>query len=112
MEANRSFYSEVDWALDISSAEFTFGPDLHYVPGHLVRRDPSTQALVWRQRLAEQPVASLPWGNSSLRVAVEWFLEAECYDSAVLVAATKTKGFADDLAAIAMLRKRGLADPE
>jgi len=110
--ANRSFYADVDWALDISKAEFTSGPDFHYVPGHLVRRNPETQALVWRDKLVKQPIPSLPWGNSSLRVALEWFLESEAYDSAVLAAGLKTKHLAEDLAAIAMLRERGLADAD
>jgi hypothetical protein len=44
----RSFYADVDWALDISQAILaTF--ELEGVPADLVRRDPETQAIVRRE---------------------------------------------------------------
>jgi hypothetical protein len=56
-KANDEFYLDVDWALDISRAEFTSG-EVEGIPVHLVRRDRSTQIVVrfsairtgrWRQ---------------------------------------------------------------
>lgn len=48
--SNREFYREVDWALDISDAQFSEA-DLRGVPGHLIRRDPESQFLVKRKNL-------------------------------------------------------------
>jgi hypothetical protein len=39
------YYSRVDWALDISKADFEEA-DLYYVPGNLARRDEETQVLL------------------------------------------------------------------
>jgi len=107
--AHLEFYRNVDWALDISRADFTFGPDLHYVPGQLIRRDEETQALVERDALQNALWQSLPWGGSALRVAVDWFLQDGPYQSTVLVAGRKTKSFRQDLDALEMLRREGLA---
>lgn len=109
LTAQAQSYRDVDWALDISKAEFTFGPDLHYVPGDLVRRDEETQALLRRTAVQDVPLPTLPWGDSGLRIAADWFLEDGPYDSVVLVAARKSRTFRDDLAALEMLRREGLA---
>jgi hypothetical protein len=110
-EANQRYYESTDWALDISSAEFTFAPDLHFIPGSLIRRDPGSQALVSRANLSGADLATLPWGHSSLRVAVDWFLQNGPYEDVVLAAGKKSRGYSDDVAAIKMLRERGLAAP-
>jgi hypothetical protein len=109
IDGNRDYYAGVDWALDISRAQFVSAPDLHYVPGHLVRRDEETQALASRSILQDAPWQSLPWGKSALRIAVEWFLDHGPYDSVVIAAARKSKYFREDLAALKMLRSEGLA---
>jgi hypothetical protein len=108
--ANERFYSTVDWALDISGAQFTFGPDLQYVPGHLIRRDAETQVLVRRRVVENVAWRDLPWGRSALGLALQWFLEKGPYDSAVLVAGRKTTSFRRDMTALEMLRKEGLAE--
>ncbi|GMU67655.1 MAG: hypothetical protein AMXMBFR36_39290 [Acidobacteriota bacterium] len=111
LAANQDFYQSVDWALDIQDADFTFGPDLHFVPGALVKRHSETQALVRRSKLTSVSLGDLPWGKSSLSLAVQWFLQDSPYEDTVLVAAKKSRGFADDLAAIRMLRENGIAEP-
>ncbi len=109
--ANRAFYAHTDWALDISEARFTSGPDLHFIPGALVRIDPASQALVSRRALSGISLPGLPWAGSALRVALEWFLADSPYEDVVLVAAKGTTYFQRDLAAINMLREKGIAEP-
>jgi len=46
----QEFYRQAEWALDISEAELS-DSDLSYIPGHLIRRDPSRQVLVSRAAL-------------------------------------------------------------
>jgi len=110
-EANRSFYSNVEWAVDIRDAEFSSGPDLHFIPGSLVLRDPESQALVRRDRLNGVRISELNWGKSALGVAISWFLEDGPYEDTVLVAAKRSRNFSEDVAAIQMLRSEGLAEP-
>ncbi|MCM2316160.1 MAG: hypothetical protein NDJ92_13520 [Thermoanaerobaculia bacterium] len=110
LAGQRRFYAGIDWALDIREASFTFGPDLQFVPGRLVRFDPSTQALVHRAAFAGVDPSSLPWEKSALEIGIQWFLEDGPYEECVIVAPKKSKAFKRDLAAIEMLRARGLAD--
>ena len=47
------YYQDVDWALDISEAEFE-SVDLYFVPGDLIKRDPETQYLLRRKQLCRR----------------------------------------------------------
>ena len=49
-KANAEYYSTVDWALDISQAEFD-DFDCRGVPSRLVRRNPETQMMLTRERV-------------------------------------------------------------
>lgn len=107
--ANRTYYQSVDWALDIREAEFQGSIDIHSVPGRLIRRDPETQVLVRRDTLSQINWQELPWGKSAFDIAFEWFLNDGLYDDVVLVASKRSKGFKDEMKAIEMLRKEGVA---
>ena len=52
-QARETFYRSIDWALDISEARFK-GFDATGIPARLVRRDPETQAVVTRERVAAE----------------------------------------------------------
>lgn len=60
-EANREFYRNVDWALDITEAKFV-GVNLRGVPGELIRRDHETQFLVKRDWLLSGQWRSVDFG--------------------------------------------------
>ncbi|MET9801464.1 hypothetical protein [Streptomyces sp. NPDC006368] len=104
-----AFYADVDaetdWALDISEAEFE-DASLYYVPGHLVRRDPETQFLLHRERLAGVDVRALP---DFAKIAVRRF-ESTPFDSIVAVAPRRADFFAEALADFELLRELGVAD--
>jgi uncharacterized protein YjbI with pentapeptide repeats len=99
------FYQDVDWALDISEAEFTEA-NLYYVPGDLVKRDPETQYLLRRDSFTGIPLDGLP---VRARIAVDRF-ESTPFDSIVAVAPTRSKDFAKVKEALDELRARGLAE--
>jgi hypothetical protein len=99
----REFYAGVDWALDITEAEFD-GADLYYVPGDLVRRDPETQFLL-RRPAPDADVSGLP---VYAEIAVRRF-ESTPFDTLVAVAPKKSKKFPEILAHYQELRDRGLA---
>jgi hypothetical protein len=98
-------YAEVDWALDISAAEFT-GADLYYLPGHLIRRDEETQFLLHRERLHDVDLDSLP---TFARIAVSRF-DAVPFASIVAIAARRGTHFREQLSAFQELRRRGIAE--
>ena len=107
-QANAAFYADVDWALDISEANFT-SVEMSWcdIPARLIRRDPETQVVVTRES-----VAAGDWratcGDSPLWVGVERFLAAGLPDT-VLVAARRSKRFPTDKAAIDRLCAEGMA---
>ncbi|BCY05663.1 pentapeptide repeat-containing protein [Actinoplanes sp. L3-i22] len=98
-------YADVDWALDITAAEFT-SAQLQYVPGELVRRDPETQFLLRRAVVGAVPRAELPTFAS---FEVSRF-ETTPLDCIVAVAPKRSKDFAAILAQLTGLRDQGLAE--
>ncbi|WKX09795.1 hypothetical protein [Streptomyces sp. NL15-2K] len=104
-----AFYSDadpdVDWALDISEAEFE-EVDLYYVPGHLVRRNPETQFLLHRDRLSRVDLGSL---STFAKIAVDRF-EVTPFDSIVAVTPRRSSYFTEALAGYQELRDLGVAD--
>ncbi|MCP2163319.1 hypothetical protein LX83_000159 [Goodfellowiella coeruleoviolacea] len=98
-------YESIDWALDVSGAEFT-DVSLDYVPGDLVRRDPETQFLLHRQRLADLDHRALP-------IDADIYLsrfEHSPFDSMVAVAPKRSRHFRDLLRILERLRELGLAE--
>ncbi|MFI6738968.1 hypothetical protein ACIBI9_39105 [Nonomuraea sp. NPDC050451] len=98
-------YQEVDWALDVSGAEF-LDVDLRHVPGHLVRRDPETQFLLRKEALD---------GLNPERFGVHarGFLAAlaeSLFDSMVAVAPKRAALFSNIFEDLEELRKLGLAE--
>jgi hypothetical protein len=72
--SREAYYQSIDWALDISEARFK-GFDAAGIPAHLYRRDPESQAVVTRERVAAengQRIAQadgnpwLPWIRGAL----------------------------------------------
>lgn len=108
VKANARYYAEVDWALDISEAEFT-GVEMYRsgIPATLVRRDPETQVVVTRDSVTNGDWRAACDG-SSVWVAIERFLSSGFQD-AVLIAEKRAKHLAEDLAAFRRLRDIGVA---
>jgi hypothetical protein len=98
------YYKDVDWALDISAAEFS-DADFYMVPGDLVRRDPETQFLL-RRDVVTPDMDSMPLGP---RIAASRF-ESSPFDSIVAVVSRRSKNFARDLEEFERVRKAGLAE--
>jgi hypothetical protein len=106
--ANASFYQRVDWALDISQAEFK---DLvvRGVPARLIRRDPETQVVVSRDVLLDRPWRELPFANRVTAVSLGIFLD-QGHADLVYVAGKRDRRFRQTLQDIELLRKEGLAN--
>lgn len=113
-EANSAYYSTVDWALDISRAEFV-DCDIRGIPSRLIRRDPETQAVVTRERAVEGRWRELDLSKTHWDTAIDFLLKesgAEHDPDTVLVAPKRSPKFRDLLDGIKLLRREGIAEPD
>lgn len=108
--ANAEHYSKVEWALDISGAEFK-ECDIRGVPSHLIRRDPETQIVVTREKAALRDWESLPLKDALWRSWLQHFLLRE-ESSVVLVAPKLHKKFRLYLDDLRLLQEAGVAEPD
>jgi len=111
-QANKEFYRDVDWALDISEGEFA-ELDIRSVPSDLIRRDPETQVIV---RLEKAKAMQDVWRNLDLAgtpwaIAIDNMLMWGLKDT-VLVAAKRRKAFPLWLAGLRRLQEAGVAEPD
>jgi hypothetical protein len=108
--ANAEYYRHVDWALDISQGEYS-ELDIRSVPGHLIRRNPETQAVIKRKRLVDSDWRKLPFHTGVTQVIFDLFLNRGDPD-VTYVAGQRSKKFRDMVADIELLRKEGIAEPD
>jgi hypothetical protein len=101
---NQEFYKAVDWALDISEADF---PSLRpsSIPGELIRRDRNTQILVSKGKLLQIGWKSLPL-PASTRIGVEACLRSR-YEHYVICAGRRSSRFDEELSGLDILRHAG-----
>jgi hypothetical protein len=106
-EANARYYESVDWALDVTEAQFG-SLSVRGVPARLIRRDPQNSVVITRQAALDGAWKSLPWRRGVYEISISWFLE-DGYDDLVLFACTKSRRFKDDLADLELLKDAGVA---
>lgn len=105
--ANAEYYESVDWALDITEAEFgSFS--VSGIPSRLIRRDPATTAVVTRQSAMEGRWRGLSWSRAIFPIVIGWLLD-DGYEDVVLVACKRSRRYKDDLQDLQMLRDSGIA---
>jgi hypothetical protein len=109
-KANADYYATVDWALDISEAEFK-DFDCRCVPSRLIRRDPETQVVVTREKAMEGHWQELDLERTHWKVAIEFMLDQGGAD-VVLAAPKRSRRFKDLLAGLKLLREAGVAEPD
>lgn len=107
-EANAAYYKNVDWALDISQAEFQ-ECSIRGVPARLIRRDPETQAVVTRQKALEGRWRELDLEKTWWHISIQFMLERGDPD-VVLVAPKRHRQFKDLLEGVKLLRQAGVAE--
>ncbi len=106
--ANKKYYENVDWALDISQAEFR-ECDIRGLPVNLVRRDPETQVIVTRKKAIEGAWQEIYLDDTHWREAIEFFLERED-PATILVAPKRANNFRNLLEGLNRLRDAGVAE--
>ena len=108
-EANEAYYATVDWALDVSEAEFE-EIDIRGIPARLVRRDPETQVVVTRERALAGRWRELDLSKTDWAGWIDLFLK-DAYLDLVLVAPKRDPRYRDLLEGLKMLRDAGVAEP-
>jgi hypothetical protein len=99
------YYRDIDWALDISAAEFS-DADFYFVPGDRIIRDPDTQYLLRRERIRSVELGALP---PFAQIFAGRF-EVTPFDTIVAIAPTRSKDFPVLRAELEKLREAGLAE--
>ncbi len=112
LAANRRFYADVDWALDISAARFTSVSVVRSdIPARLIRRDPETQVVISRRAMLEADLPRLLGEVATIGMGIDRFLETG-FDDTVLVAPRRGPRFAQQMGIIDRLRVEGLVEPD
>ena len=109
-EANAAYYANVEWALDISQAEFQ-DADIRGIPARLVRRDPETQAIVTRQKALEGSWKTLDLSKTWWATSIHFLLNRPNDPDVILVAPKRHRKFKVLLDGLKMLRDAGVAEP-
>ncbi len=109
-EANATYYSKVDWALDISEAKL-LECDIRRVPANLIRRDPETQVVIKREKALLGEWKKLDLSRTYWSGWIDFFLRSGDPDL-VLVAPKRNPKFQDLLDGLKMLRDAGVAEPD
>lgn len=112
-QANAEYYSKVDWALDISEAEFD-DFDCRGVPARLVRRNPETQMMLTRERVLANKDA-IGAGGDYWQGLINSFLTQDAYYShtdAVFIVPRQGVDRRSLIAGIDALRIAGVAEPD
>jgi len=108
--ANSEYYEDVDWALDISEASFK-DCDIRAIPARLIRRDPSTQVVLTREKAMQGKWRELDLSGTFWPTAIELFLESG-YKDELLVAPKKARNFRQLLEGLNKLRDAGVVEPD
>jgi len=107
-DANAQYYTNIDWALDISCGEFR-ELDIRGIPAHLIRRDAETQFVVRRESLSRNDWQNLPLNETLWLTTLHYFLQDGDPD-VVLVAPKRHPKFRTYLEDLHILEKAGIAE--
>lgn len=109
-KANAEYYKTVDWALDITEAEFS-DISIRGVPSRLIRRDPITQVVVRREKAIAGEWKKLDLSGTWWSVGLKMLSESN-WEDITLVAPTRHRQFNQALRGLHILREAGIAEPE
>jgi hypothetical protein len=111
-KAKKKYYQKVDWALDISEAEFILF-ELSGVPLHLVRRDTESQVIIKRENAENEDLRKKIKSTNSWIVDIEVSLmDNETEFLFVAPKGRSKKNYQKSLDDLKELRDIGLAEPD
>lgn len=107
---NTKYYETVDWALDISRANFS-DLEIWGIPSRLIIYDYKSQRIITREKAAAIKWDILDLKSDKFKSAVEKMLNAD-YEDIVLVAPRSGDDFEDLLHDLDLLTDAGYTEPE
>jgi hypothetical protein len=108
--ANAEYYQGVDWALDIRDAEFEEA-EIQGVPCNLIRRDPTSQVVVRREKVAEGTWRTLDLAATHWAQSLQFLLD-DGFPEKLLIAPRRSPNYPKLVDGLAQLRDAGIADPD
>lgn len=108
--ANAEYYKTVDWALDISQAEFQ-ECSIRGVPARLIKRDPETQVVVTREKARQGRWRELDLERTYWQMALDNLLYFE-HEDVVLVAPKRSRDFRELMHGLQLLRDAGVTEAD
>jgi hypothetical protein len=108
--ANAKYYESVDWALDISRANFT-EVEIWGIPSNLIIYDYKSQRLITKENVKKINWEKLSMKGNKFRLFLDKMLK-EGYDDIVLIAPRLSNDFEDLLHDLDALTDAGYTEPE
>jgi len=108
--ANADYYKGIDWALDISQAEFTSG-EVEGIPPELVRRDSETQVVLRSQAIKEGRWREVNLSGTYWSPLLDAYAK-EGMGDVVLIAPKAAPDFKALLKGLMALREAGIVEPD
>ncbi len=108
------FYSQIDWAMDISQAKF-LSFSCKGIPAKLIRRDSETQFVVTRKRFNSMDVLNAEFKGQYpfIYLLLELFLESDEDDQVLVTPLGKAKKYYQPiLEGFRELRRAGILEPD
>jgi hypothetical protein len=107
-QANAHYYKTVDWALDISQAEFMSG-EVEGIPPELVRRDRDTQFILRRHAIKEGRWRQVEAARADWHTLLDAY-DKENMDDVILIAPKAAPDFKSLLKGLIALREAGILE--
>jgi hypothetical protein len=108
--ANEVWYRDVDWALDITEADYD-ELELLSVPALLVRRDPDRQVIVTREKAMRREWESLDLSRTYWPALLDGFLRGGGRDVVLAAPREKSRRWPRLVEGLRLLQAAGIAEP-
>jgi len=108
--ANAEYYRDVDWALDIQEAEFKEA-EIQGVPCRLIRRDPTSQVVVTRDKALEGRWRALDLTGTHWAESLPFLID-DGYPEKLLIAPRRSPYYPELIRGLTMLRVAGITEPD
>jgi hypothetical protein len=105
-QSANDFYKGIEWALDISKAEFKELELDPSIPAKLVRRNPETQLLILKENIDVERIQQHPHICSLFKR----YLRSNQYDQIIVAGTISNKRINEELESIRVLREEGIAE--
>ena len=111
--ANKAYYEEIDWALDISEISLGAPITIRDIPSRLIRRDPALQAVVTLEKAKERKWETLDLSGTYWDGYIRSLLKDGWEDTILTVPKRAPKErYMKYLDGIKKLRDAGVAEPD